>query len=722
LLFHLEVQDPIPDQAISIGTPQTTIDLSTHIFNEAGGPFVRLSYGTLGNIDIQLLQRQAPLSVANFLNYVNAGTFNNTVIHRSEPGFIIQGGGFTPSGTDITPPGTPTVQNEFSAQRSNVRGTVAYAKLGGDPNSATSEFFFNLSDTNASNLDNQNGGFTVFARVIGTGMSVADAIAALARVNATPINSAFNHMPVTRTTNPTLIPLDPATDQPEQTPQTDQMVILSGASLVAPEETYVASSSNPSLVTAAVENNSLSLIYAPGQVGTSTITVTATDFAGATTQDVFTVTVGALEVNIGQGSLAQVIQFTDAEGTQATLTVKGGAALARFSGTGLTQSATGRTVVVNGNGIDIANLVLTGTAPSATLKTVGGDGRIIFDSISAAGPVRAVTGSGILLRGPATFSNGIGKLSIGRADGATIAIDQSDQARPGAASITIPEANGTTIDSQQGLGVVRIGAWTNGAANSITAPAIANLQITGDYNGGLTASGSGLAAGRPALGSARVTGSLTGGTWEVGKTSRVQVGATGGNWIGNFGDVANFTSAGDLSGEMTAGSINALHAASVTGATITLNRAAAARAMGLGRLNSTGAITNSVIRATANIGTVSAGSINGSSIYAGVVGSDGGILPSSATEFSAASSIRGVTVRGPATSPGFINSDIAASALGRMVLGLVQVANAGVPFGLAADAIASLSGIGANGAPIRAARLTNPSQSITQTAFLVRVF
>src|SRR5437867_1278155 len=173
LLFHLEVQDPIPDQAISIGTTQTTIDLSTHIFNEAGGPFVRLSYGTLGNIDIQLLQRQAPLSVANFLNYVNAGTFNNTVIHRSEPGFIIQGGGFTPSGTDITPPGTPTVQNEFSAQRSNVRGTVAYAKLGGDPNSATSEFFFNLSDTNASNLDNQNGGFTVFARVISTGMSGA---------------------------------------------------------------------------------------------------------------------------------------------------------------------------------------------------------------------------------------------------------------------------------------------------------------------------------------------------------------------------------------------------------------------------------------------------------------------------------------------------------------------------------------------------------------------
>lgn len=82
------------------------------------------------------------------------------------------------------------VENEFKV--SNTRGTVAMAKLSGDPDSATSQWFINLAD-NSSNLDNQNGGFTVFAKVIGDGMAVADAIAQLQIVNA---GSAFTDLPV----------------------------------------------------------------------------------------------------------------------------------------------------------------------------------------------------------------------------------------------------------------------------------------------------------------------------------------------------------------------------------------------------------------------------------------------------------------------------------------------------------------------------------------------
>jgi len=85
-----------------------------------------------------------------------------------------------------------TVTNEFSTTRPNVRGTVAMAKLGGDPNSATSQWFINMGN-NSANLDAQNGGFTVFARVTAPGMVVADRIAALPNVNA---GSPFTELPV----------------------------------------------------------------------------------------------------------------------------------------------------------------------------------------------------------------------------------------------------------------------------------------------------------------------------------------------------------------------------------------------------------------------------------------------------------------------------------------------------------------------------------------------
>ncbi len=147
----------------------------------------------LGSIDVRLYEEATPLSVANFLNYVGTDSWDGTFVHRSIPGFIVQGGGFsmtpdifnTTNVTTITP-----VQNEPGI--SNLRGTLAYAKLGGDPNSATSQWFFNLAN-NAANLNAQNGGFTVFGRVVGSGMTVVDSIAALDRIGA---GGAFTDVPV----------------------------------------------------------------------------------------------------------------------------------------------------------------------------------------------------------------------------------------------------------------------------------------------------------------------------------------------------------------------------------------------------------------------------------------------------------------------------------------------------------------------------------------------
>ena len=153
---------------------------------------------SVGVIDINLYDTAAPRTVANFLNYVNSGTYNNSFIHRSVPGFIIQGGGYiwndsTGNVSSVTT--SAPIANEFSASRSNRRGTIAMAKLGGDPNSATSQWFINLAD-NAASLDGQNGGFTVFGEVTASSMAVVDAIARLPIAN---VGGPFTELPLVGT-------------------------------------------------------------------------------------------------------------------------------------------------------------------------------------------------------------------------------------------------------------------------------------------------------------------------------------------------------------------------------------------------------------------------------------------------------------------------------------------------------------------------------------------
>lgn len=129
---------------------------------------------SLGNFQVNLYDEDTPQTVANFLNYRNNGAYEPTIVHRSVPNFVIQGGGFD---TNLMRPtlNAPVINEPVF---SNVRGTIAMAKIGGDPDSATSQWFINLSN-NSANLDSQNGGFTVFGEVIGDGMDVVDAIQAI---------------------------------------------------------------------------------------------------------------------------------------------------------------------------------------------------------------------------------------------------------------------------------------------------------------------------------------------------------------------------------------------------------------------------------------------------------------------------------------------------------------------------------------------------------------
>lgn len=175
---------------IALLLPLTLLAPAAH----AQGTLVRV-HTTQGVVDLRLLDQEAPVTVANFLTYVRAGDWRGMFFHRRVAGFVLQGGGYRwPEGASCCPAVTkrPAITNEFSATRSNLRGTVAMAKLPTGPDTATSEWFVNLGN-NAANLDNQNGGFTVFARVTTPGMGVVDRIAALPIVNA---GSPFNELPV----------------------------------------------------------------------------------------------------------------------------------------------------------------------------------------------------------------------------------------------------------------------------------------------------------------------------------------------------------------------------------------------------------------------------------------------------------------------------------------------------------------------------------------------
>jgi cyclophilin family peptidyl-prolyl cis-trans isomerase len=139
-----------------------------------------------GNFKVNLFDNVTPKTVENFLSYVNSDSYNESVIHRVESNFVVQGGGFYYDGKiplneiDTNAP----VINE--PELSNVRGTISMAKLSGNKDSATNQWFFNLKD-NSANLDVQNGGFTVFGQVIDGGMDIVDKIAQIPVCGSTPL-------------------------------------------------------------------------------------------------------------------------------------------------------------------------------------------------------------------------------------------------------------------------------------------------------------------------------------------------------------------------------------------------------------------------------------------------------------------------------------------------------------------------------------------------------
>jgi cyclophilin family peptidyl-prolyl cis-trans isomerase len=263
-----------PAQSLNAGGPAVTIDLRNH-FNLPGvtGPLVQFDT-SLGRFNVELRPDAAPKHVANFLAYVAARSYAGTFFHRSAAldgtaVSIVQGGGYLlgASGTSTVAKQSPVVL-EYNLP--NARGTLAAARTS-DINSATSEWYFNVRDNSTVLGPTNGGGYTVFGRVIGNGMAVVDAIAALPRVNA---GSPFNELPVRNFTSGDVgaanLILVNSVSAASIYPGDGPLAALS----------FSATSSNPEVISATVNGSVLNISPVGG--GVATVNVTATDTNGAT--------------------------------------------------------------------------------------------------------------------------------------------------------------------------------------------------------------------------------------------------------------------------------------------------------------------------------------------------------------------------------------------------------------------------------------------------------
>lgn len=238
---------------------------------------------TKGSFDIILYPDSTPETVDNFLAYVDDNLYNDSFFHRAPNDFVVQGGGFrhtTGAGFEKIPT-FPAVVNEPGL--SNVRGTVAMAKVGGDPNSATNQFFVNLSDNSGGlpALDTQNGGFTVFGRVATPGLTVVDAIDALPKadydITIGAETSTFEDVPVDAETAP--VSLDPAD------------LVKVNSVTYPPLFSYEVTSANTAIATAALNLAGTEVIITGVAAGSTTITVKAIDLDGNNVSQNIAVTV-----------------------------------------------------------------------------------------------------------------------------------------------------------------------------------------------------------------------------------------------------------------------------------------------------------------------------------------------------------------------------------------------------------------------------------------------
>jgi peptidyl-prolyl cis-trans isomerase A (cyclophilin A) len=632
VMLNATLTSPINELQLSPNAPAATVDLSMHFTDPTitGSPVVIET--SQGNIFLNLFSQQAPKTVANFLNYADNGAYDQTVIQRAVPGFILQGGGFLSDQSHI-PTGAP-VANE--AGTSNTTGTIAMALNTDpnthqvDPNSATSDWFIN--DANNTQLDAQK--FTVFGQVVYNSMAVVNAIEALPKGAVSP-----TFLPNVNAGDPAggVLPLQNYNDGAPILTSNYVTVTLVRSFLPL---NFTVSSDNTALLDAGVSGETLTLTPHAGS-GLAHVNIIATDVAGNVAQTTLTVQVGNTQAVLGAGA-AKLVRFTDPDGTTSQISFAGaGTATVSFSGTNLMPTTKGNVITLSGTpqGVFIAT---TGTnaGSSLTITGKGGNGTVDIAGMTTDGSLRALIGNNTALTGNMNAAGSIGSLSLATLGGGSITLGAGQ-----GANIKIGTVNNASIFSAAPISSLTAGSWASGG--TINAPSIGKVTVKGAFLGTVASSSI----------KSFAAGSITGGSWNI------------------------------------TGAVSSVVTHAIAGLTASLGS--------LGKLTALGAVSSSIFRSSGNIGAVSTGGISNSSFFAGVGSAS---LPSAPTDFSAAASIGSVSVKGS-----FVNGNIAAQSLGKLALGAIQSANAGIPFGVAAFEIKQLQAR-VDGTALKLANVTTDAQ------------
>ena len=649
----------IATQTVAAGQTPTPISLSAY-FNDptVTGTAVELQT-PVGNIPLVLTDSQTPQTVANFEHYITSGEYANTIIHRSVPGFIVQGGGYATDGTHIATFGTiPGEHNE-----SNVTGTIAMA-LSTGPNSGTSEWFINLADNNGTttgtpNLDDTSDGgpFTAFGNVVYNGMNVVNAIANLPIVNDATQSGAFTNLPVLSGTNGATVGSEPGSNMVTINP-----VIVPGGL------TYSAVSSNPNLVSASVDaSGNLTLTPVNGG-GTATINIVATDMGGRSVKQKFTVNVGSDSpvVTIGTGGVKSCT-FTASNGALTTVALQGpGVATLDFVGSGISQFTNRSITSVSGSTLGIASITTTGTTGASVLAITArrGAGAEVVGSITT-DALRSLVAPAVALGANVTSSAGIAAINVASASGGTIT----------AAALGTVSVSGSLADNinlSGGFTSVRAGSiaggtWNiGGAARSITTASVANFSATfsqslalasvrGTFSGTLTAASVGtIVAG--AVSDSHIF--LTGTGTDLVRLS--DAGVFSASQINSAGNIGAVTAASMANSQIYAG-VGALSDASVLpGSTADLSALASIASVRL-----RGTFSNSDI-AAATLGSLTLGTLQTSNggVPAGVAGESIKLLTATANKrFTLRNMTSAAAVAAALTADGVVLGDIVIAVL-----------------------------------------------------------